>query len=146
MEPTGAMVAAVFVAAAEAALKGTLSAAAKDAYRVLKDWIGTWAADEVQALEKTPDSAVRSALLAEVIDARGADDQAKTRLLAQRLIERLKEAGVPAPAVNLGDIRAGSVRISDSVTGSGNVVGVTIGSTLGVEPVDPWPEPGNPRK
>ena len=71
------MVVALFVAAAEAVLKGTPSAAVKDAYLMLKDQMGIWAPSEVEAVRRDQTPRV-GAPLAEVIDARGADDQAGT--------------------------------------------------------------------
>jgi hypothetical protein len=90
----GALVASVLGMAGEEALKGAVVEAVKDGYKALKAKVAVWAGGDVEALEKTPGSAARRAVVAEAIDARSADEQAAARTLAQRLIEALKGASL----------------------------------------------------
>jgi hypothetical protein len=76
---------------AEAMLKGTVGEAAKEAYHALKDKIAQWAASDIAALELTPDSARRQAVIAEEIERQTPDDQANIRSLAIALMDELEK-------------------------------------------------------
>jgi hypothetical protein len=89
----GALAAAALAMAAEAALKGAVGEAAKDAWKALRDKVAAWAGGDVEALEKAPASAARQAVVAEAIDTRPADDRAAAGALAKELIAALRAAG-----------------------------------------------------
>jgi hypothetical protein len=72
----------------------TLSAtaeAAKEAYHALKGKITQWAASDVAALELTPASASRQAVIAEEIERQSPDDQANILSLAIALMDELEK-------------------------------------------------------
>ena len=79
--------------AAEAAVKGTVGEAAKEAYKTLKSRVARWAGADVEALEKAPASGGRRSVVAEAVDAQPADEQAVVGALAEQLIAALKRAG-----------------------------------------------------
>ncbi len=64
----GVLAASALAMAGEAALKGTVSEAVKDAYKALKERVAHWAGGDVEALEKSPTSAGRQAVVAEAIN------------------------------------------------------------------------------
>jgi hypothetical protein len=114
MEPVtiGAAAAAVLGMAGEAIVKTAAGEAVKDAYKALKAKIASWAASDVEALEKTPGSAARRNVLAEVVDAQSPEEQVAVQALAQKLTAALKDARpvgldigrLDALAVDLGNI------------------------------------------
>src|SRR6266849_1613189 len=162
----GALTASALAMAGEAALKGAIGEAAKDAHKALKSRIAKWAGSDLEALEKTPASPARRSVVAEVIDNQSPEEQAALSVLAQELVAALKRGGtigvdvsrLEAMEVQLGDITVtggtgaridevrirGSFRIGEIVTGSGNVI--SHGISIGVKPVEPWPQPGKPKK
>jgi hypothetical protein len=92
MEPlTIGALAASALAMASDVVKGVVGEAVKDAYKALKEKVAGWGAGDVKALEETPTSAARRAVVAEVIDAQPVDQQSEVRALAQRLIMVLKK-------------------------------------------------------
>jgi hypothetical protein len=97
----GTLVATALSMAADAALKGAVGEAFKDAYKALKEQVAQWAAGDVEALAKTPTSASRQGVIAEIVDAQPQDDQDAVRALAETLVARLKDN---APAIGL-DVR-----------------------------------------
>jgi hypothetical protein len=116
MEPLtiGALVASALGLAGEAALKGTVGEAAKDAYAALKSKIAAWANSDVKALETTPTSAPRQAVLAEAIDGRPVAEQEEARDLAKQLIAALKSAPDRPIGLDIGlldalDVDLGSI-------------------------------------
>jgi hypothetical protein len=64
--------------------------ATKDAYKALKAKVTRWASSEVAALEKTPESGARQAVLAEIIDNRPKEDQQAARELAEAVLKHLE--------------------------------------------------------
>jgi hypothetical protein len=154
MDPvtTGALVASALGMAGEVLLKGGLSEAAGDSYKALKGKIAAWAAGaDVEALERTPESAARRAVVAEAIDAQAMDEQTAARELARRLVAALKGAGVnrvgfdvgrlDALAVELGDvtvIRGRDIHIRGSVSG-GNIKVSALPGDPTVNPPKPPP-------
>jgi hypothetical protein len=116
MEPLtiGALVSLALGMAGEATLKGVVSETVKDAYKALKAKVAGWAASDVEALEKTPVSAARRAVVAEAINGQSEEQQSEARVLAQLLIAALKDASggpigldverLEALAVDLGSI------------------------------------------
>ena len=135
----GVLVSSALAMAGEALLKGAVGEAAKDGYKALKAKIAAWAGNDVEALEKTPSSVARRAVVAEVIDARSPDEQAEARALAQRLIAALREAGGPiglevgrldALTADLGNIRVNygtGVRIGTASVGTFKTGDITVG-------------------
>jgi len=89
----GVLTASALAMAGEAALKGAVGEAAKDAYKALKNRVARWAGSDVEALEKTPASQARRAVVAEVVDSQSEEEQAAVRALAQQLVAALKRSG-----------------------------------------------------
>jgi len=132
----GVLTASALAMAGEAALKGAVGEAAKDAYKALKNRVARWAGSDVEALEKTPASQARRAVVAEVVDSQSEEEQAAVRALAQQLVAALKRSGpvgldvgrLEAMEVQLGDItvtegtgaRFGEVRL-DGTFSAGNI-------------------------
>jgi hypothetical protein len=94
----GALVVGALSMTAEAVLKGAVGEAAKDGYKALKEKVSRWASGDVEELEKTPGSAARQAVIAEIIDAQPKEDQLLLRDLAEALVAKLKES---APTIGL---------------------------------------------
>ena len=88
----GALVVGALSMAAEAVLKGAVGEAVKDGYKALKEKVSRWASGDVEELEKTPSSAARQAVIAEIIDAQSKEDQLLLRDLAEALVAKLKES------------------------------------------------------
>jgi hypothetical protein len=95
--------------AGEAVVKGAVGEAVKDGYKTLKGKIAHWAGGDVEALEKTPTSAARQAVVAEIIDAQPTEEVAAVRALAERLIAALKAAG--GVGLDIGRLEALEVRL-----------------------------------
>jgi hypothetical protein len=87
----GSLVVGALSMAAEAVLKGAVGEAVKDGYKALKKKVSDWAPSDVEELEKTPNSATRRAVIAEIIDAQSEDDRTSLCLLAEALVAKLKE-------------------------------------------------------
>jgi hypothetical protein len=86
---TGALVASALSLGAKAVEVAT-GEATKDAYKALKAKVTRWASSEVAALEKTPESGARQAVLAEIIDNRPKEDQQAARELAEAVLKHLE--------------------------------------------------------
>jgi len=120
MEPLtiGVLVSSALGMASEAALKGVVGETVKDAYKALKAKVAGWAASDVDALEKTPASAARRAVVAEVIEGQSAEQQSEARVLAQRLIAALKKAsdgpiGLDVERLNALAVDLGSITVKE---------------------------------
>src|ERR1700683_2031314 len=87
----GALAAEALAMAAEAVLKAGVGEAVKDAYKTLKEKIAQWASADVAALEKTPNSASRQGVIAEVVNQQSQQDRESLRPLIETLIASLKE-------------------------------------------------------
>ncbi len=113
----GSLVAAAMAMAADASVKGTVGEAAKDAYHALKNKISQWASGDVQALEKTPSSATRQAVIAEIIDAQSNGEQELLRSLAKALVAELKRhsqvIGVDLGRLTDVEVQLGSVSVTE---------------------------------
>ena|ERR1043166_2167329 len=139
----GALVASALAMAGEAALKGTVGEAVKDAYKALKEHVARWAGGDVETLEKAPTSAGRQAVVAEAIDGRPTEEQAPLRALAEQLIAELKRHGpvgldigrLEAMEVQLGSISATEgtgARIAEArVAGTFSAGPIKVGHTPG---------------
>ena len=122
--------------AGEAALKGTVREAVKDAYKALKERVARWAGGDVEALEKAPTSAGRQAVVAEAVDSQSAEDQSALRALAEQLIAALKQHG--PVGLDLGRLEAMEAKLgSISVTeGTGARIGeARVAGTFSAGPI-----------
>ena len=112
----GSMAVAAFSEAAKIiakkALESAVGEATKDAYTALKAKIAKWAAGDVAALEKSPDSTKRQELLAEEIDKQSAHDLAEIKTLADALINELRKQP-PAVGVDIGRLEAMRIRLGE---------------------------------
>jgi hypothetical protein len=97
----GALIAAALSMAGEATLKGAVGEAVKDAYKALREKVSHWAFNDVEALEQTPTSTTRQAVIAEIVDARPRDDQEPLRALAETLVAAVKKHA-PAMGLDIG--------------------------------------------
>lgn len=104
--------------AAEATLKGAVGEAVKDGYKALKEKVSHWGAGEVAALEATPSSNGRQAVVAEIIDAQSEDEKMALRLLAETLVARLKDCA-PAIGLEVGRLTALEVELGNINVASG---------------------------
>jgi hypothetical protein len=107
----GGLAASALAMAGEAALKGAVGEAAKDAYKTLKSMVAQWAGGDVDALEKTPTSQARRAVVAEVVDSQSREQQAAVRVLAQQLLAALKRSG--PIGLDIGRLEAMEVQLGD---------------------------------
>jgi len=107
----GAFAASALAMAGEAALKGAVGEAVKDAYKDLKSRVAKWAGSDVEALEKTPASLARRAVVAEVIDNQSEEEQAALHVLAHELVAALKRSG--AIGLDVGRLEAREVQLGD---------------------------------
>jgi hypothetical protein len=107
----GVLTASALAMAGEAALKGAVGEAAKDAYKALKSRVAQWAGGDVEALEKTPASQARRAVVAEVVDSQSGQDQAAVRALARQLLAALKRSD--RVGLDIGRLEAMEVQLGD---------------------------------
>jgi hypothetical protein len=113
----GGLVAAALSMAGEATLKGAVGEAVKDAYKALKEKASHWASNDVEALEQTPTSTTRQAVIAEIVDARPRDDQEPLPALAETLVAALKKHAA-ATGLDIGRLTALEVDLGNiTVTG-----------------------------
>ena len=138
-----ALTASALAMAGDAVVKGVLGEVVKDSYKALKGRIAHWAAGDLEALEKAPNSAARQAVVAEIIDAQPSNDVAEVRVLADRLIAAMRSAGstgldvarLEALEVQLGAItvkEGTGVRMGDvKVHGTFSTGEINVGDTPG---------------
>lgn len=108
----GSLASLVLGMASEAALKGAVGEAAKDAYKALKAKIAQWAASDVDALEHNPTSAARRAVVAELVDGLSENDKASVKALATELAEALtSNAGNGPVGIDIGILEAARVQL-----------------------------------
>lgn len=107
-----AVVAGALVAGANALAGKFAGKAGEDLYARLSALVGRWSAGDVAALEaqarEAKPTTAREAVVAEVIDARPAQEQAEAKALAAALVEALKQqatAGGPI-GVEVGRLEA----------------------------------------
>jgi hypothetical protein len=117
----GTFIAEVVAMAAEAALKGSISEAAKEAYHALKAKIGKWASADLDHLEEQPEAMGCRATLAEKIDEHE-DDKTEAHALAGKLLEALS-AAEGAAALDVERLRAQNVDLGNikSIVGATGV-------------------------
>lgn len=115
MDPTiGALAVEALSIAAQAALRGTVGEAVKDAYKALKHKIAQWAEGDITALEKAPDSKERQEILTKEIDKQLPQDLAQIRSLAAALIDEMEKRQRSGPiGVDIGRLEAMRVRLGE---------------------------------
>jgi hypothetical protein len=113
----GVLVAGVLGMAADAALKGAVGEAVKDAYKALKDRLHC-ASGEVAALETRPSSNGLQIAVAEIVDVQSEDDKQALCLLAETLVARLKESA-PAIGLDIGRLTAIEAQLGNITVTSG---------------------------
>ena len=114
----GSLVAGALSMAAEAVWKGAAGEAAKDGYKALKEKVSHWGSSEVAALEATPRSIGRQAVIAEIIDAQAEDDRKALRILAETLVAKLRESA-PGIGLDIGRLTALEVQLGNITVTSG---------------------------
>lgn len=126
MDPVtiGSLVASALALAAQEAVKSAVGEAVKDAYKALKEKLSPSAATEVETLEAAPTSKGKQLAVAEIVDARPADEQQILRALAEALIVKLREAA-PAIGLDIGRLNALEAQFGNISVASG--VGARIG-------------------
>jgi hypothetical protein len=118
----GALAASALALAGEESLKTVVGAAVKESYQALKNKVAKWSATDVTALEKTPGSQARRAVVAELIDGQSNDDKAAVCTLAKQLIAALQGSGL---GLDIGQLAALQVQLGDITVTEGT--GVRIG-------------------
>ena len=111
----GSMVALAMSMAAEAALKGTVTEAVKDAYKALKGRLIPIAEIDVRALESTPDSAARQGVIAELVNHLPEPQLDQLKPLVEHLAAALKrDAGDGPVGLDIGTLEGANL-ILDSL-------------------------------
>ncbi|MGJ0426023.1 hypothetical protein [Methylocystis sp.] len=121
----GALAASALAMAMEAAVKGVSGHGAKDAYDALKSKVAKWAKNDVTALEQTPDSAARKAVIAEIIDQVAEPEKEIVKALAERLINSLKDidkTAVRSTNIIAQNIKAGNNSINTQAGGDATII------------------------
>lgn len=148
------------VAALPALASDMVSSAVKDAYAGLKSIIvrkfgaASAVSKSVEGLEANPKSRGRALVLSEHVEEARATSDAEIMAAVSNLVEALaKDEAAGNPNVHIlatvtggvaGVVGAQNISIGSMVSPGGNVV--IGGVASGVEPVDPWPQPGTIRK
>jgi hypothetical protein len=159
MEPAN-RIASLLAVGAAARARDALGSAAGDGYAALKELLrARYPGVEIDRLEERPDSKARRASVEEDLTTSGADRDSELLSLAQVVAATLQsvspdvaaEIGVDLHEITAGNVHIGGVkasvgqlRLGSIVTGDGNFV--VRGVTTGVEPAEPWPQPGKSRK
>ena len=110
----GACASTVLSMASEAALKGLIGEAAKDAYKALKEKIAKWAAPDIEALEKKPDSAARQAVLTETIDGLPEAEKLSVKILVEELANALRNSPPQSSSpigIDVGRLEAARIQL-----------------------------------
>ena len=109
----GVLAASALAMAAEAMVKSSVGEVVKDAYKALKDKVANWVRGDVEALEKTPTSTTRQAVIAEEIDKQSPADKANIKMLAIALNEALRSAAQAGPiGIDIGRLEAARVQLA----------------------------------
>jgi hypothetical protein len=116
----GAIVAGALRLGAEAVVKSAVGEAVKDAYGALKNKISEWAASDVAALERQPDSSARQAVIAEVVDSQSPADRELLRSLVQALTLELEKQAPKIVGLDIGRLKAlqadlGNITVTEGV-------------------------------
>src|SRR4051794_6635415 len=108
----GACASLILSVGAEAALKSGIGEAAKDAYKALKDKIGHWAAGDVAALERSPGSTARRAVITEIVDQLPDKEKPSIKTLTDELADALEKASATSPVgVDIGRLKAARIQL-----------------------------------
>ena len=132
----GMMVASVLAMAANAALKGAVGEAVKDAYKALKEKVAVWADGDVEALTNEPESKGRQVVVAEKIDQQSSDDLIAVQALAKALLDALEANEHNNPiGIDLGKLHALRVHFGtiEVMQGKGVVADEIVTGELSVE-------------
>jgi hypothetical protein len=109
----GVLAASALGMAAEAVVKSSVGEVVKDAYKALKDRVAIWIRGDIEALEKTPTSALRQAVIAEEIDKQSPVDHAEIKALTIALNDALRKAAQAAPiGIDIGRLEAARVQLT----------------------------------
>jgi hypothetical protein len=109
----GALATSMLAMASKAVFKSSVGEVVKDTYKALKEKVATWARSDVEALEKTPTSISRQAVITEEIDRQSPEDQAAIKKLAIALIEALRNAAHAGPiGIDVGRLEAARVQLT----------------------------------
>src|SRR5258708_38314164 len=112
--PIGSLAVLALSMTAEAMLKGTVGEVTKEAYHALKDKIAQWAASDVAALEKTPTSLDRQAVIAKEIERQSPDDRANVQSLAIALMDELEKRQRSGPVgIDTGRLEAARIHLRE---------------------------------
>jgi hypothetical protein len=116
----GAIVVGALKLGAEAVVKSAVGEAVKDAYAALKDKISVWAASDVAALERQPNSSARQAVIAEIVDSQSPADRELLRGLAQALTVELDKQAPKIVGLDVGRLKAlqadlGNITVTEGV-------------------------------
>src|SRR5258707_1185439 len=118
----GSFAAKILGMVCEAAVKGSVGEAVKDAYKPLKHKIAEWAQCDIERVEHAPTLEPCQAALAASIDRRPIPDQEEVRILAKRLLAALQH--YQTVGLNIGDLEAMNVELGSVSVTSGTGVQV----------------------
>ena len=119
----GTLVASALAMAAEATLKGFVGESVKDAYSKLKEKICSWAKHDADALEATPASTARKAVIAEAVDLLPDDEKASLASLADELMMILQPVAA-VTGIDVRELEAARIRLRNVVATSGTAIRV----------------------
>ena len=139
------------LAIANSKISQDAGATIKGTYGPLRDLVATWANNDVEALEITPLSTARRAVIEETIDSLSPIQRALVLDELQKFVIAAIDENEPTivqdPAWQelLKGFKSLDVgpSIGSVISGSGNVIRGD--SNIGVAPPTPWPQPGRPR-
>ena len=132
----GAFVVSVFTKAIEAGAGEFAKNAGKGAFEALKAKLSHWAGHEVAALEDASDSPKRQNAVAEIIDRQTEQERDALRVLAQTLIDELKNSSDPSVALVFRDLENVAVNLKRVEAEGGAIGGVfdaVKGGTITIE-------------
>ena len=107
----GAFVVSVLTMAGEATVKGLVGEAAKEAYKMLKSKLETWASGDVEKHVANPSDG-RKLVVMEAIDAQPEPERAAVERLAQTLQDALKRSAPAAVGMDVDLLRSGRVDLT----------------------------------
>jgi len=154
----GQAIAAAIALCARASVSEKVTPTIKGAYNDLKSALARrYPTLDFHELEMRPQSKASRAHFAKALVELSADHDGDLIVEARELLELFQSDNTKALARDSGEIRAVMEALQHiivkpgvldlgkvTISGTGNIVVGT--SIVGVEPVDPWPQPGRPRK
>jgi hypothetical protein len=117
----GSLVVSLIVKVAESGFGEIAKGAAKDTYEKLKQKISQWTGPKIDILEAAPDSEKTRREIIAVIDGQDESDLQNVKILAQKLIEEIKNSST-AIGLDFSDLRNVEVSLED-VSAKGGAVG-----------------------